>query len=253
MAVLRGPALARPLTLDAAVLDMDGVVTDTARVHLRAWSTLFDGYLGERARTDPAPGLDLSPFTEQDYLRHVDGKRREDGVAAFLASRGIGPEPEIVASLSARKNEAFVREVQRAGVAVFDDCLTFLAALAARGVPAGLITASRNADLVLRAAGLLEAFDVRVDGVVAAALGLPGKPDPAVFLEAGRRLGAVPSRTVVVEDAVAGVRAGRAGGFALVVGVDRSGGTEHADALRASGADVVVPRLDVLEVGGDPR
>ncbi len=253
MAVLRGPALARPLTLDAVVLDMDGVVTDTARVHLRAWTALFDGYLGERARTGPAPGLDLSPFSEQDYLQHVDGKRREDGVAAFLASRGIEPEPDLVASLSARKNEAFVREVQRAGVAVFDDCVTFLAALAAHGVPAGLITASRNADLVLRAAGLLEAFGVRVDGVVAAALALPGKPDPAVFLEASRQLGAVPSRTVVVEDAVAGVRAGRAGGFALVVGVDRSGGTEHAVALRANGADVVVPRLDVLEVGGDPR
>jgi beta-phosphoglucomutase family hydrolase len=253
VAVLHGPALARPITLDAVVLDMDGVVTDTARVHLRAWTVLFDGYLSERARTGPADGIDLSPFTEQDYLQAVDGKRREDGVAAFLASRGIDPEPALVASLSARKNDAFVQEVRSTGVEVFDDCVAFLATLRAHGVPAGLITASRNADLVLRAAGLVETFPVRVDGVVAADLGLPGKPDPAVFLEAGRRLGSAPGRTVVVEDAVAGVQAGRAGGFALVVGVDRTGGTEHADALRAHGADVVVSRLDVLEVGGDPR
>jgi beta-phosphoglucomutase family hydrolase len=251
VAVLHGAALARPIAVDAVVFDMDGVITDTARVHLRAWTRLFDGYLAERGAQGPAPGVDLSPFTEEDYLAHVDGRRREDGVAAFLASRGIEPDPLLVATLSARKNAAFVEEVDNSGVTVFADCMAFIAALKAAGADVALITASRNADLVLGAADLLGHFPVRVDGVVAAELGLPGKPDPAVFLEAARRLGTVPGRAAVVEDAVAGVTAGRAGGFALVIGVDRTSGDEQAAALRAHGADVVVPRLDVLDVGGD--
>jgi beta-phosphoglucomutase family hydrolase len=232
-----------PVAVDAVVLDMDGVLTDTARVHRHAWADLFNRFLAEHAA-----GAEWTAFSEADYLEHVDGKRREDGIVDFLAARGIRLPEEQVRGLGDEKNDAFLGALARDGVAVFPDTVAFLARLAALGVPRALITASRNAEPVLVRAALGAWFDAVVDGVVAARLALPGKPDPAVFVEAARQLGTVPARTAVVEDAVAGVRAGRAGGFALVVGLDRSDDPAHVARLRDAGADLVLTTLDALEV-----
>lgn len=248
MAVLSGPALAGPVPVDAVVFDMDGVLTDTARVHRVAWKRLFDDYLQDRA---DRRGEEFVAFTEDDYLAYVDGKRREDGVASFLASRGVDPDPALVGDLATRKNGYFLSALDRDGVVSFPDTVAFVHSLQDAGVGTALITASRNAQPVLEGAGLEDLFEVRVDGVVAAELGLPGKPDPAVFVEAMQRLGAGTERTAIVEDAVSGVQAGRAGGFALVVGVDRTGGDEHGESLRREGADIVVSGLDELEVKVD--
>lgn len=245
----------------AVVLDMDGVLTDTARVHEAAWKRLFDELLRERAASGVAQ---FHEFTRADYLTHVDGVRREDGVAAFLASRDItlpwgdpedGPDADTVVGLGRRKNGYFLDALAEHGVRVYPGTVALVEQLRAAGIGVALVTASRNATAVLGRAGLDEAFPVRVDGEIAARLGLPGKPDPAIFLEAARRLGCAPQRSVVVEDAVAGVRAGRAGGFQLVIGVDRSPAEasdpdrpgRHAADLLAAGADVVV--TDLAEVG----
>lgn len=246
-----GPALRRDL-LDAVIFDMDGVVTDTASVHGEAWKRLFDTFLAEWARRRGEPFV---PFSiEHDYRRYVDGKPRNAGVADFLASRGITlplGEPddpadrETVCGLASRKNGYFLAHIETAGVKAFSSTVDFIAQLHAQGISAGIISASRNAEPVLAAAGVRDIFEVKVDGTDAAALGLPGKPDPAVFLEAARQLGVPPGRAAVVEDALAGVQAGRAGGFAVVVGVDR---LSHPDALLAGGADVVVADLAGLSV-----
>jgi trehalose-phosphatase len=239
---------------DAAIFDLDGVVTDTASVHEAAWTLLFDEFLA--GRPDRA-GEDHAPFTHEDYLRHVDGKRRLDGIAAFLASRGIhlptgGPDdPEDAATLHAlaeRKDGAFRQRLARDGVDAFGSTVALVRRLQGEGLGTAVFSASRNCAAVLEAAGLGDLFPVRVDGVVAAELDLPGKPDPATLLEATRRLGALPARTVVVEDAQAGVEAGRRGGFGLVIGIDRSGGTGD---LATHGADVVVGDLAEVEVVGE--
>lgn len=262
------PARARVLLsrsrVDAVVLDMDGVLTDTARVHEAAWKRLFDDVLRRHAETS---GTRFEEFTRADYLTHVDGVRREDGVSTFLASRGItlprgdprdGPDAETVVGLGRRKNGYFLDALAEQGVRVYPGTLALVDQLRAAGIGVAVVTASRNAAAVLGRAGLAEAFPVRVDGEVTARLGLPGKPDPAIFLEAARRLGCRPARSVVVEDAVAGVRAGQAGGFAMVIGVDRSGveadvaggghrPSRHGADLLTAGADVVVS--DLAEVG----
>lgn len=233
-------------TVDAFIFDMDGVVTDTASVHARAWKQLFDSYLTSR------PDRSVAPFTDDDYRRSVDGRARIDGVVAFLASRDIalplGTSADAVEAgtawaLANRKNELFLAELDQAGVHVFPSSLTFLRALRAAGARTAVVTASRNAARVLQAGGIADCFDVRVDGVDAARLGLPGKPDPATFVEAAHRLGVDPADSVVFEDALAGVTAGRRGGFGLVVGVDRVG---QKDALTGAGADVVVSDLGEL-------
>lgn len=237
-----------PDRVDAVIFDMDGVVTDTARVHLAAWTRLFDETLA---------GLGASgarPFTTADYRRYVDGMSREDGVARFLASRGVrldwgsaddGPDTSTVVGLGRRKNDYFLAEVARGGVRVFPSTVALVHRLQDRGVGTAVISASRNAAAVLEAAGVLDLFPVLVDGLVTAGRGLPGKPDPAIFLEAARLLGSTPARAVVVEDALAGVRAGHLGGFALVIGVDREGAR---DQLRQAGADVVVNDLAEVAV-----
>lgn len=243
--------LLSPADLDAVVFDMDGVVTDTARVHAAAWKRLFDDWMRERAA---ATGEAFAEFTDSDYRTYVDGRRREDGVAAFLASRGVRlpwgaeddpPERDTVVGLGRRKNAYFLERVAADGVRAYDSTVRLVRDLATAGIGVGVITASRNAVAVLGAAGLGDLFPVRVDGDAAAALGLAGKPDPAVFLEAARRLGAGPDRTAVVEDAVAGVQAARRGAFGLVIGVDRTG---HPAALRAAGADVVLSDLAEVAV-----
>lgn len=250
---MAGPTL--PLDrLDAVIFDMDGVATDTASVHTRAWKRLFDDFLSSRAGQAP-----FDP--DADYRRYVDGKPRSDGVRDFLASRGIHlpegdaddpPDRETVRGLGNRKNGFFRAALAEEGAQPYPSTVALVRELRARGVGTAIISASRNMDEVLEAAGITGIFDARVDGVVAAELGLAGKPDPAVFIEAASRLGVPPDRAAVVEDALAGVEAGRRGGFGLVIGVDRTG---HPDDLLRSGADVVVGDLGELQVpaGAYPR
>ena len=233
-----------PARYDAAIFDLDGVVTDTASMHAAAWRRLFDDYLA--SRPDRA-GENRLPFTDEDYRRYVDGRSRYDGVRVFLASRRITEDPPAVQALGDRKDEYFRESVKQHGVRVFDGTVVLLRSLRAAGIRVAIISASRNCVEVLKAASLDDMFEVRVDGVVAGELGLPGKPDPAVFLEAARRLQVTPNRAVVVEDALAGVAAGRRGGFGLVIGVDRTG---HPDELRAAGADLVVQDLAEVKLTG---
>lgn len=238
---------------DAVIFDMDGVVTDTAAVHAAAWKRLFDEFLETRTGPSepPQPPFDI----EDDYRQFVDGKPRYDGVRDFLSSRGIRlpegdptdpPERETICGLGNRKNSYFLARLREDGTAAFPSSVDLVRALRDAGTRCAVISASRNMVEVLRAAGIEELFDARVDGRDTDELGLPGKPHPAVFQEAARRLGATPARAVVVEDAIAGVEAGRSGGFGLVIGVDR-----HADPdpLRAAGADLVVSDLGELEPG----
>jgi beta-phosphoglucomutase family hydrolase len=232
---------------DAVVFDLDGVVTQTSLVHAAAWKALFDSFLRNRAAHE---GRDFVPFDGKvDYRLYVDGKPRYDGVHDFLASRGIElprgepsdpPELETVCGLGNRKNVFFNAEVREHGVKTYDTTVALLRQLRAAGLKTGLISSSKNTSMIMDVTGLGGLFDVRVDGVLSERLGLPGKPDPDVFLEAARRLGVDASRTAVVEDALSGVEAGHRGGFGLVIGVDRLG---QAEALRKHGADVVVDDL----------
>jgi alpha,alpha-trehalase len=252
---MNAPVTIDPRLHDAVIFDLDGVVTDTASIHAAAWAAMFNDFFKQRPADDHE---NQSPFTDGDYRHFVDGKARLDGVSDFLASRGISlplgdssdSTEDTVWGLGNRKQQLFLERVD-AGVPVFESTVALVRKLADVGVATAIYSSSRNCDQVLEAADLGDLFAVRVDGVVADALGLPGKPDPAVLLEATRRLGAVPERCVVVEDAEAGVEAGRDGGFALVIGVDRTG---HAEELLRCGADVVV--LDLADVAvrtGDTR
>ena len=219
----------------AVIFDTDGVVTRTASVHAAVWKALFDEYLRRRA---DATGEPLVPFADEDYVRYVDGRSRYEGVEAFLASRGIvlpRGEPddpsdrETVCGLGNRKNEQFLTQLRDHGVEPFDSTLDLACRLRRRAIRTAVVSASENCAAVLAAVDATQLFDVRVDGLDAAALGLASKPDPALFLEAARRLDTEPASAAVVEDALAGVEAGRRGGFGLVVGVDRTG---HTDAAR---------------------
>ncbi|GII76708.1 haloacid dehalogenase [Sphaerisporangium rufum] len=232
----------------AVVFDTDGVVTDTARVHAAAWKRVFDTFLRGRA----------APFDiRDDYLAYVDGRPRLDGVRVFLASRGItlpeghpgdAPGAPTVRGLAAAKDRFFLTEVERHGVAAYPGTVALLRELRRRGCRSGLVSASRNCRRLVAAAGVIHMFDTVVDGEDAARLGLPGKPDPALFLEAARRLGGSPAVTAVIEDALPGIEAGRRGGFGLVVAVDRSGA--GGAALLERGADLVVADLGELSVTG---
>lgn len=240
----------RSSSFDGAVFDLDGVVTDTASVHAAAWAELFDTYLASSSPTTKQFDPDV------DYLSHVDGKPRADGVAAFLASRsitlpwGCPDDPsaaETVCGLGNRKDELFRRRMERDGVRTFPGTVVLIESIRAAGKPTAVVSASRNCRDVLAAAGVEGLFDVVVDGVAAADLALPGKPDPATFLLAAERLGIAPGRLLLVEDARSGVEAGRRGGFGLVVGIDRH---HHADDLRHAGAGIVVTDLAELAVLG---
>ena len=220
-------------TFEAVLFDLDGVITPTAAVHERAWAELFAGH----------------DYTEADYLAHIDGKPRYDGVATFLASRGIElptgdpsdpPEAETVCGLGNRKNALFNEILDRDRIEPYPGTVAVLDLLDADGVATAVVSSSRNARRVLDAAGLGHRFAVVVDGVTAASEDIAGKPAPDMFLRAAALLGVEPIRSVVVEDAVAGVRAGAAGGFAQVVGVDRGG---NRSALAEAGADLVVADL----------
>lgn len=242
-----------PERYDAVLFDLDGVITDTASVHAAAWTRLFDEVLA--ARTE-RPGEDHRPFSHDDYLRYVDGRLLQDGVTGFLISRGIVLPPgeesdpaelETVHGLGRRKTRYYDEGIRSGGVAVFDSTVLLIRALQAAGLGTAVFTASRSCTAVLEAAGLAGVLPVQVDGVVAADLALPGKPAPALLLEAARRLGVDPARAVVVEDAIAGVEAGKRGGFGLVIGIDRIG---RGEALLAHGADVAV--RDLAEVAVRP-
>lgn len=251
------PAAARhgpvPRHVAACLFDVDGVLTATAAVHAAAWREMFDTFLAARAA---GPGEDLRPFDDPaDYLAHIDGRLRLDGVRAFLASRRIAlpegdsgdpPEADTIHGLGARKNARVLELIASGGVRPYAGSVAYLDAVRAAGLPCAVVSASRNCAAVLAAAGLSERFAARVDGIAAADRGLAGKPAPDMFLAAAADLGVEPARCAVYEDAEAGVRAGRAGAFGWVVGVDREG---HADALAEAGADVVVADLAELLEG----
>jgi beta-phosphoglucomutase family hydrolase len=235
---------------DAVLFDLDGVITATASVHAEAWKQMFDEFLSGHAERTGEP---FQPFdAEDDYKRYVDGRPRYDGVATFLKSRGIdlprgdpsdGEDQLTVCGLGNRKN-ALIQEVLASdGVEAFEGSVKLVFWLHQQSIRQAIVSSSKNAEAVLEAAGLSDFFEVRVDGVVAAKKKLPGKPHPDTFLEAARQLGVEPLRAVVVEDALAGVRAGVNGSFGLVIGVDREG---EPEALRQAGADIVVDDLGLL-------
>ncbi|WP_432057134.1 HAD family hydrolase [Streptomyces sp. bgisy022] len=239
-----------PGTIRACLFDLDGVVTRTAVVHQAAWKEMFDAFLRER------DGEGFRPFTSTDYERHVDGRPRADGVRAFLASRGIDlpegdpddpPGARTVHGLGNRKNTALLHRIRTDGVEAYDGTLRYLRTVRAAGLGTAIVSSSANCRDVLRAIRAEDLFDVRVDAGTAAARGLAGKPAPDTFVAAARDLGVTPAEAAVFEDALAGMEAGRAGGFGYVVGVDRTG---HRDALYAHGADLVV--RDLAELAGSP-
>lgn len=241
-----------PGSVRACLFDLDGVLTRTATVHARAWKEMFDGYLRERAERT---GESFRPFDQgADYAEYVDGKPRYDGARSFLAARGIGlaegeagdpPDAETVRGLGDRKNEIVLRMIRERGVEAYEGSVRYLEAARDAGLRRAVVSSSTNTPDVLVAAGIEGFFEARIDGVVAEREGLKGKPAPDTFLAGARALGVAPVHAAVFEDALAGVAAGRAGGFARVVGVDRVG---QAEALRENGADVVVSDLsDLLE------
>ena len=223
---------------DAILFDLDGVVTPTAEVHMRAWAEMFNVFLQEYV----GPG-DSAPYDDSDYFAHVDGKPRYDGVRDFLTSRGIPAPQDLVVELGDRKNDAFNEVLERDGVEAYPGSVALLDHLRDLGLPLAVVSSSVNAPAVLAAAGLADRFRTVVSGAVATELGLPGKPAPDTFLHAAAELGATAATSVVLEDAVSGVRAGAAGDFVLVVGVDRGVGPE---ALTEAGATIVVTDLAQL-------
>ena len=231
----------------ACLFDLDGVLTDTASVHAAAWKQMFDDFLHAR------DGDGYRPFdVKADYGPYVDGKPRLEGTRSFLESRGIHlpdgspddpPGTQTLWGLSTTKNQLVQEKIRTVGVDVYPGSVRYLHACKDAGLATACVSSSANAEQVLDVAGLADLIDHRVDGVVAKARHLPGKPAPDTFLAAAADLGVAKEEAVVFEDALAGVQSGRAGGFGFVVGVDRVG---HADALREHGADVVVADLEEL-------
>lgn len=234
--------------VDALVFDLDGVITDTADQHFRAWKRMLDDELRDREQ-------DFVPFSREDYREYVDGKPRLEGLDAFLRSRGFElprgdaadtSDDATLWGLGNLKNRYYREILREEGVEPFPDALTLLEQVRETGRTAGMVSSSRNAGAVVEAAGLAGRFEAAVDGNDLSGSDLKGKPEPDLFLEAARRLGTAPRRAAVFEDARAGVEAGRRGAFARVVGVARDGDDE---ALREAGADLVVARLDEIELG----
>ena len=245
-----------PRDYDAVLFDLDGVLTKTASVHAAAWKKLFDGFLKNRAA---ATGETFFAFDiDADYRRYVDGKPRYDGVRDFLASRGIelpfgtpqdAPGTPTVRGLGKLKDQYFTQELEQHGVEVYESAIALVRTLRAQEIKTAVVSSSNNCAAVLDAAGIAQLFDARVDGKDITRLNLNGKPAPDAFLEAARRLKVEPSRAVVVEDAIAGVEAGRAGQFGCVIGVDHSG---QSQAMREAGADVVVTDLEQVNIAAEP-
>ena len=239
-----------PEGIKACLFDLDGVLTQTAKIHAGAWKQMFDDFLRERSERTGEPFNDFDRPT--DYDEYVDGKPRLDGVRSFLESRGIelplgsptdSREDETIHGLGTRKNELVLELIRERGVEPYEGSVRFVEAVREQGQRRAVVSASTNCRDVLVAAGIEGFFEVRVDGVVAEREGLAGKPAPDTFLHAARAFGVEPREAAVFEDALAGVEAGRAGAFGWVVGVDRTG---QADALRRRGADIVVQDLAEL-------
>ena len=246
--------LGLPPEVRACLFDLDGVLTQTAKVHAAAWKEMFDAYLRERASR---LGEEFEPFgAVADYDEYVDGKPRYDGVRSFLSSRGIElpfgdpsdpPDAETIAGLGNRKNEIVQRLIHERGVEPYEGSVRYVRAIQAAGLRRAVVSSSTNAHEVLAAAGILELFERVIDGNVAERDHLAGKPAPDLFLAGARALNAEPAQGAVFEDALAGVAAGRAGRFRCVIGVDRAG---QAEALRSHGADLVISDLaELLEHG----
>src|SRR5689334_11966808 len=228
--------LGLPDGVTALLFDLDGVLTKTAVVHARAWKQMFDDYLREQG--------DERPFDEHDdYDEYVDGKPRDAGVRDFLASRGLHPEEAEVKRLGDIKNDLVLEIIKRDGVEAYEGSIAYLKAARDAGLRRAVVSSSHNCKDVLVSAGIEEYLEVRVDGLVADEMKLPGKPAPDTFLEGAKRLGVEPSQAAVFEDALAGVEAGRAGDFGCVIGVNRVG---QRDALKAHGASKVVDDLAEL-------
>ncbi|MCI4063906.1 beta-phosphoglucomutase family hydrolase [Micromonospora sp. R77] len=244
--------LGLPAHVTACLFDLDGVLTQTAKVHNAAWTETFDAFLKARAEATGEPYRPFDPGP--DYNRYVDGKPRADGVRSFLASRGITlpegtpddpPEAETVNGVGNRKNVILLKRIHTDGVDVYPGSVAYLEAAVAAGLRRAVVSASANCRDVVASAGLDRLLEARVDGVVARERSLRGKPHPDTFLAGADLLGVAPRNAAVFEDALAGVAAGKAGGFGYVIGVDRVG---QADELRAHGADVVVTDLaDLLK------
>ena len=242
--------LGLPDSIRGCLFDLDGVLTETAKVHAAAWKEMFDDYLRERARQSGEPFVPFDPVA--DYDEYVDGKPRADGTRSFLASRGIElpkghendpPDEQTVYGLGNRKNEIVLRRIRQDGVEAYPGSVRYVRAVKDAGLPRAVVSSSTNCRDVLVAAGIEDLFDARIDGVAAEREHLRGKPAPDTFLAGARALGLKPTAATVFEDALAGVAAGRAGGFGFVVGVDRVG---QAAGLREHGADVVVDDLAKL-------
>jgi beta-phosphoglucomutase family hydrolase len=242
--------LGLPDGVTALLFDLDGVLTDTAAVHNRAWKQTFDEFLRRRSASTGAPFVEFDPGA--DYNAYVDGKKREDGVRSFLASRDVvlpegthddPPDADTVWGVGNRKNELLLATLERDGVEVYEGSRRYLQAARDAGLRRAVVSSSANTAQVLEVTGLADLVELRVDGLTARERSLPGKPAPDTFLAAAAELGVTAAQSVVFEDALAGVQAGRAGAFGYVVGVDRVG---QADALREHGADVVVQDLEEL-------
>lgn len=238
--------LGLPDVIRACLFDLDGVLTSTTPLHRSAWKRTFDAFLRDRE------GEQFAEFTDRDYIAHVDGRPRYDGVREFLASRDITlPEGEAddpaaantVHGLGNRKNELLAEVIEAEGVSPYPGSVRYLEAVAAAGHGIAVVTSSANAAAVLEATGLTRFVQARIDGEVIVREGLAGKPSPDSFLAGARALDVEPAAAAVFEDALAGVAAGRTGGFGYVVGVDRAG---QAEALRDYGADIVVGDLAEL-------
>ncbi|MEJ2111110.1 MAG: beta-phosphoglucomutase family hydrolase [Acidobacteriota bacterium] len=244
----------RKETFDAVIFDMDGVVTRTAGAHAAAWKRLFDEYLREM---ENRKGIPFRPFDiQKDYLLYVDGKPRYEGVQSFIESRGLEVPPrgntndvpgfETVCSIGNRKNRLFHETLEKEGVEVYASTMALIRRLRALKIKTAVVTSSKNGSAVLEAAGIGMLFDSKVDGLDAERLNLPGKPNPDMFTNAAQNMEVTPARSVVVEDAIAGVQAGKRGNFGLVIGVDRAG---QNDELLENGADIVVKDLSEVSAG----
>ena len=242
--------LGLPDGIRGCLFDLDGVLTQTAKVHDAAWKEMFDDYLRERSRKTGEPFVPFDPVA--DYDTYVDGKPRADGTRSFLESRGIHlpegsdddpPTAETVHGLGNRKNEIVLRKIRKDGVEAYPGSVAYLRAVKEAGLPRAVVSSSANCKDVLVAAGIEDMFDARIDGVVAEQQHLRGKPAPDTYLAGAKALGLEPAAASVFEDALAGVAAGRAGKFGFVVGVDRVG---QAEQLKKDGADVVVKDLSEL-------
>ncbi|KLO35703.1 beta-phosphoglucomutase family hydrolase [Mycobacterium haemophilum] len=256
---LRSP-LGLPGTVRACLFDLDGVLTDTASVHTKAWQAMFDAYLSQRAERTGEKFVPFDPAV--DYLQYVDGKKREDGVRSFLSSRGItlpdgsaddSGDVETVCGLGNRKNDMFQRVLTDDGVAVFDGSRRYLEAVTDAGLGVAVVSSSANTRDVLAITGLDRFVQQRVDGITLREEHLAGKPAPDSYLRGAQLLDVAPDAAAVFEDALSGVQAGRSGNFGFVVGINRTGRVGQAEKLRRSGADVVVTDLAELLPRHEPR